>query len=136
MHRLVVQSLRGEQSARSRVESKPPQAEGIGAAQEREGQLVLLVSVRGADPQDLGPRWLVFGDVHLVHRLGELRPVVVGVNDADEHLSEQNKWERICIFFKQRKTGWLNKSKEIQSCVFLLCMHASIWEKEDVPTLG
>ena len=97
MHSLVIQSLGGVQNARSRVESELPQTEGIGAAQEGEGQFVLLVSVHGADLQDLGPCWLVFGDVHLVHLLRKLRPVVVGVDDADQHLQEKNNYFLKCI---------------------------------------
>jgi len=91
MHSLVVQSLSCVQSACSRVESELPQAEGISAAQERKGQFVLLVSVHSADLQDLGPCWLVFGDIHLIDLLRELRPVVVGVNDTDKHLEEKNE---------------------------------------------
>lgn len=94
MHRLVVQSLCGVEGPRSRVQSELPQAHWIGAAQQREGQLVLLVSVRGADLHDLAPRRFVFGDVHHVHLLGELRPVVVGVDDADEHLEEEQVQKR------------------------------------------
>lgn len=86
MHSLMIQSLSGVQSARSRVKSELPEAEGISAAQECEGQFVLLVSVHGADLQDLGPCWFVFRDVHLVHLLRELRSVVVGVDDTDQHL--------------------------------------------------
>lgn len=92
MHRLVVESLRGVEDARPRVQPKLPEAEGIGAAQERERQFVLLVSVGGGDLQDLGPRRLVFGHVHLVPLLGELRPVVVGIDDAYEHLKGRNRW--------------------------------------------
>lgn len=92
MHGLVIQPLRGVQDARSRVQAELAQAEGIGAAQQRVGQLVFLVSVHGADLQDLGARWLVLGDTHNVHLLGELRPVVVGVDDPNEHLKKENDW--------------------------------------------
>lgn len=88
MHGLMVQPLCGEQDACSWVQPEFAQAEWIGAAQERVGQFVFLVSVHGTDLQDLGARWLVFRDVHNVHLLGELWPVVVGVDDPDEHLKE------------------------------------------------
>lgn len=86
MHSLMVQSLSGVQSACSWVQSELPQAEGISAAQERKGQFVLLISVHSADLHDLTPCWFVFRDIHDIRLLRELRPVVVGVNDADKHL--------------------------------------------------
>lgn len=86
MHSLMIQSFSGVQSACSWVESELPQAEGISATQESEGQFVLLVSVHSADLQDLGPCRFVFRDVHLIPLLRELWPVVVGVNDTNKHL--------------------------------------------------
>lgn len=91
MHGLVVQMFSGVQNPCSRVEPELPQAEGIGAAQERVRQLVLLVSVLGNDLQDLGPCRFVFRDTYVVHLLRKLRPVVVGVDDTDKHLEEINK---------------------------------------------
>lgn len=58
----------------------------ISAAQEGKCQFVLLVSVHGADLQDLRPHWFVFSDVHDVHLLRELWPMIVGVNDTYKHL--------------------------------------------------
>lgn len=88
MHGLVVQPLCRVQGAGSRVQAKLLQAEGIRAAQERKGQLVLLVPVAGADLQDLRPWRFVLSHVHFIKLLRELRPVVVGVDDADEHLQK------------------------------------------------
>lgn len=86
MHGLVIQPLCCVQGACSRVQAELPQAEGIRAAQEGKGQLVLLVPVAGADLQDLRAWRFVLGHVHFVKLLGELRPVIVGVDDADQHL--------------------------------------------------
>lgn len=88
MHGLVIQPLCCVQGACSRVQAELPQAEGIRAAQECKGQFVLLVPVAGADLQDLRPWRFVLSHVHFIELLGELRPVVVGVDDADEHLQK------------------------------------------------
>ena len=88
-HRLVVQLLGRVQDARSRVQAELSQAERVGAAQEGEGHLVLLVLVGGADLQDLAVRLGVLRYAHLVPGLGELWPVVVGVDDADKHLQRR-----------------------------------------------
>lgn len=97
MHGLVVQTLSGVQSACSRVESELAQAEGIGAAQQSKGQFVLFVSVNSVDLQDFRPGRLVFRDVHLVPLLRELGPVVVGVDDTDQHLRTQAESGRVCF---------------------------------------
>lgn len=95
MHSLMVQSLGSVQSTSSWVESELPQAEWIGAAEERKGQLILLVSVHSADLHDLAPRRRVFGDIDNIRLLRELWPVVVGVNDTDKHLrGEKMKSQR------------------------------------------
>lgn len=86
MHGLMIQTLGGVQSACSWIQSELPEAEGVGAAQQSEGQFVLFVPVNGADLQDFRPGRLVFRDIHLVHVFRELGPVVVGVNDTDKHL--------------------------------------------------
>lgn len=86
MHGLVVQWLGGEQGPCSWVQAELPQAEGVGAAQECVGQLVLLVSVHCTDLHDFSTSWRVFRDVHLIILLRELWPVVVGVNDTDKDL--------------------------------------------------
>lgn len=89
MHGLVVQALSGVQSACSRVQPELPQAEGIGAAQERVGQFVFLVFVHSTNLQDFRPCRLVFRNAYNVNLMGELRAVVVGVNDANKHLKEK-----------------------------------------------
>lgn len=99
VHRLMVQRFSGVQNACSRVQFELPQAEGIGAAQQRKGQFVLLVSVHGADLQHLGPGRRVFGDAHFVLGLRELRPVVVGVDDTDEHLRRSQEQNRSRMFY-------------------------------------
>lgn len=86
MHGLMIQTLSGVQSACSGIQSELPKAEGIGAAQESEGQFVLFVPVNSADLQDFCPGRLVFRDIHLIHVFRELGSVVVGVNDTDKHL--------------------------------------------------
>lgn len=88
VHGLMVQRLCCVQGACSWVQAELPQAEGIRAAQECKGQFVLLVPVTGADLQDLRPWRCVLSHIHFIKLLGELRPVVVGVDDADEHLQK------------------------------------------------
>ena len=85
-HGLVVQRLGRVQDARAGVQAELLEAEGVGAAQQGEGQLVLLVLVGGNDPQDLGVGRRVLGHADVVALLGELGPVVVGVDDANQHL--------------------------------------------------
>lgn len=85
-HGLVVQPLGRVEGAGARVQTELLQAEGVGAAQEGKGQLVLIVFVRGTDPEHLGLWRRVLCHNHLVARLGELGPVVVGVDDTDQHL--------------------------------------------------
>lgn len=87
-HGLMVQALSGVQDACPWVQPELPEAERVSAAQEREGQLVLLVFIRGTDPQDLCLSRGVLRDTHLVSGLRELWPVVVGVYDTDKHLLE------------------------------------------------
>lgn len=89
MHSLMVESLGGVQSACSWVQSELPQTEWICAAQECKGQFVFLIPVYSIDLQDLSPCWLVFWDVYNIDMLGELWPVIVGVNDTDKHLKKK-----------------------------------------------
>lgn len=91
MHSLMVQLLSGVQNACSWVQSEFPQAERISAAKECKGQFVLLISVHSADLQDFSTRWFVFRHIYLIITLRELGPVVVSVNDTNEHLKERNK---------------------------------------------
>ena len=93
-HGLVVQPLGRVEHARARVQTELLQAEWVGAAQEGKGQLVLLVLVGGTDPQDLGVWRRVLGHAHLVPGLGKLGPVVVGVDDPDQHLDAGDGWRR------------------------------------------
>ena len=85
-HGLMVQPLGRVQDARAGVQAELLEAEGVGAAQQGEGQLVLLILVGGDDPQDLGVGRRVLSHADVVALLGELGPVVVGVDDADQHL--------------------------------------------------
>lgn len=96
MHCLMVQTLSGVQSPRSRVQSKLAEAEWISAAQQSKGQFVFLISVSSVDLQDFRPRRFVFRDVHLVPLLRELGSVIVGVNDTDQHLGIQTESE--CVY--------------------------------------
>lgn len=86
-HGLVVEGLGGVERPRARVEAELSQAEGVGAAQQGEGQLVLLVLIGGVQTQNLGVGCRVLRHARLVTRLGEPRPVVVSVDHSDEHLS-------------------------------------------------
>ena len=85
-HGLVVQCLGRVQDTRPGVQAELLEAKGVRATQQGEGQLVLLVFVGGGDPQDLGVGRRVLGHADVVALLGELGPVVVGVDDADQHL--------------------------------------------------
>lgn len=88
VHSLMIQPLCCVQGACSWVQAELPQAEGVGAAQEREGQFVLLVPVSGADLQDLRPWRFVLSHIDFIKRLRELWPVIIGVDDADKHLQK------------------------------------------------
>lgn len=85
-HGLVVECLGCVQRSGSWVQAELAQAERVGAAQQCEGQFVLLILIGGAQPQNLCVGRHIFRHAHLIPRLGELRPVVVGVDHLDEDL--------------------------------------------------
>lgn len=109
VHGLMIQPLSGVQSARSGVQSELPQAERIRAAQECVGQFVLLIFVHSTDHEDFSPFRFIFRNVYNVNLLGELWPVVVGVNDTNKHLQEEKK----NVTFPQRIFKWLFEHNSI-----------------------
>lgn len=83
VHSFMVQWFSSVQFSSSRVQAELLETERVSAAQECVRQFVFLIFVCSTDGQDLSTSGGVFGDRHLVPWLRELRPMVVGVNDAD-----------------------------------------------------
>lgn len=84
--RLMVQPLDGVDGAHIGVDAEQTHAVGVYGALQRVSQTVMLVTVRRQHLDHLGIGRSIFGNGHVVRRLGEDGRIVVVVQNSDVDL--------------------------------------------------